>query len=1365
MSGLEFLRLSDPVLLWGFNLLLQISFVSLIGLSIAASLRSNPIARYWVLCVSLFLILVAPVLSLVMQQAGPSWMSVSLVDDNLLQQPKPVEAQPATIEKLETTESRSNVATATNGNLELAFSSQPSETMNLEFPNDGPRGIDQSQLASMPRSSLQQSGPMVAPSSLVSRTWLVRGLRYFGSPILLMWFAGAMFLVIRLAVGWSRLAAILRSASSRCDASLVESYQRVGQRLQLGRLPTLLLSDQIEGPISAGWRKPCVVLPTSLVDQISAPELHDILVHEVAHVVRRDQWIVLLQNIAGAILWLHPVVSWLNRSLGQSREEVCDNYVLTTTNASSYSRTLLSVAELVQSSRSLPGSVGLFTSRWKLESRVAGLLDESRSRSTELSGRGKVTIAAMAVALLTATALGTVSLAADDEVESSSGVVMRGSGLDREMLLRGQVFDDRGKPADDFTLGVTQRKAEGRSQLATNVQGNNFSVWVPVGGSDWFHLDMVAKSATNETRSFKGISMDLLRKAATGSVELTLAKPDRKVTVVVRKEGRPVSNATVAAQLSYGSVPSLTTDTTGVTVFNLLPGEKFSQLSAWTNDYWIGGYSLYRPSARNAIADSYTIDLTKCRDQKIRVVNDANDSPIANVGFQLILGTGRPNYNCPATPDSMPQLTMTTDQHGEAIFRWFPDWEKHDSYIDVDDDRWFDVRSEVTDKNLNADENGDLEVRLKHRKRRYPLKGQVIADGIDVGGISVKARSFQAEREGYIDQAHAFTDSNGHFSIDCLPDSTYCVYVNDTQFVSNTIDLIPCQSETKESQTAALRLSEGAQVEVQLTQGPDRAPIRNQFVHLRSIYHYRWRENGKSQSGTSGKSWHVATDENGIARTTAAANTKLQVDVYDNDWRSRDNRKMVKEGEVTRFEIHRADVTVREVTGRIVASDGVETGVADVKVVLGAMDGQSTDELITRSDQSGRFSFRTTALRVGVFAITDDGTAAGAVNPGIFNTPVELVLKPTVDLSGQILDLNGEPMVGQRVWVKVDIHPGDTREYTIDKHWFRAKDFEATTDHDGRYVIRGLPVDLLLDIDATDPNDASHIQSLDMPRLRAGQQVQPLVSRIRRWKRSDNRSLSEKYAELLEFAKNDRSHLLVVIHNSTSEKFVENYLFDDSRTREARTFIPLRIDESQIADDANAAFVSAQGWPKPQDRAVVVYALGKEGEELERVEIRLDSDNPSMQAAEFLRRNAVAELDAEKKWLEAFTEAGRSQRKVWARVGNRHCGPCRLLSGWLDEHAAILEQDYVLLKIDTYRDRNANGVAKRIAGDYPGIPFHAIYDADGNRIIDSDGPEGNIGYPSADEPEGMKHFKRMLDTTRAKLTEAQVEHLIESLVD
>ena len=188
------------------------------------------------------------------------------------------------------------------------------------------------------------------------------------------WAIVAALLLVRLFIQWYRLSLLLRTARPNTDVEFAAAFQQTCTALGVrpGRMSVLVFSADVSGPIAAGVRSAKVVLPESLARQIDSAQLKEILIHEVAHIVRGDQLVVLLQNIVGAVFWIHPFVRMLNRQLAKAREEVCDNYVLSVTDAPSYSRTLLTLAQLLQKPRPVPEPSGCLRHEGSWNSESAG---------------------------------------------------------------------------------------------------------------------------------------------------------------------------------------------------------------------------------------------------------------------------------------------------------------------------------------------------------------------------------------------------------------------------------------------------------------------------------------------------------------------------------------------------------------------------------------------------------------------------------------------------------------------------------------------------------------------------------------------------------------------------------------------------------------------------------------------------------------------------------------------------------------------------------------------------------------------------------------------------------------------------------
>jgi hypothetical protein len=97
----------------------------------------------------------------------------------------------------------------------------------------------------------------------------------------------------------------------------------------------------------------------------------------------------------------------------------------------------------------------------------------------------------------------------------------------------------------------------------------------------------------------------------------------------------------------------------------------------------------------------------------------------------------------------------------------------------------------------------------------------------------------------------------------------------------------------------------------------------------------------------------------------------------------------------------------------------------------------------------------------------------------------------------------------------------------------------------------------------------------------------------------------------------------------------------------------------------------------------------------------------------------------------------------------------------LHDVAPVLAREFVTLKLDFDRSRGAKEIALRYAGKDEGLPWFAFIDANGQAIVSSTGPKGNVGAPWA--PHEIDHFKTMLLKAKKQLTDAQIDALIASL--
>ena len=141
----------------------------------------------------------------------------------------------------------------------------------------------------------------------------------------------------------------------------------------------LLLSPEVASPMAVGFLRPAVILPASLESDITEQELHYVLLHEYAHLERRDDWWNLVAHLLGAALALHPAAWWILRQIEREREMACDDWVVARTGAARpYAASLARLSELrIARHKQLQGealAAGIFGGGSRLGERIELLL-------------------------------------------------------------------------------------------------------------------------------------------------------------------------------------------------------------------------------------------------------------------------------------------------------------------------------------------------------------------------------------------------------------------------------------------------------------------------------------------------------------------------------------------------------------------------------------------------------------------------------------------------------------------------------------------------------------------------------------------------------------------------------------------------------------------------------------------------------------------------------------------------------------------------------------------------------------------------------------------------------------------------------
>jgi beta-lactamase regulating signal transducer with metallopeptidase domain len=200
-----------------------------------------------------------------------------------------------------------------------------------------------------------------------------------------LWAFLALLLLARLGAGYGELQRLKSSATPALEDRQVQLLSLCAMN-GIRRQTRLLVSSQIMAPMSLGFLHPAILIPRALLDTLSDSELEHILLHELAHLRRRDDWTNLAQKLMEAVLPIQPAVYWIGRRMSLEREMACDDWVIAATGtARPYAASLTKVAELSRWQHAATLAAGAAGNRSQLFRRVHHMLDRSRNATPKVA--------------------------------------------------------------------------------------------------------------------------------------------------------------------------------------------------------------------------------------------------------------------------------------------------------------------------------------------------------------------------------------------------------------------------------------------------------------------------------------------------------------------------------------------------------------------------------------------------------------------------------------------------------------------------------------------------------------------------------------------------------------------------------------------------------------------------------------------------------------------------------------------------------------------------------------------------------------------------------------------------------------------
>lgn len=228
--------------------------------------------------------------------------------------------------------------------------------------------------------AMPSNSPGTAGNKLVERpaSWSVPT---WGALLAMLWVVPSLFFLLNICRGMVLLQLRSQRAQSNDNERIAQLSEELASSIGIS-LPNIFIEKHQQSlPMVWGIVQGRLYLPAN-AHQWPEQKLRDVLLHEFAHLKRRDPLTLLLGQIARAVYWFNPLIWMLNRQMVMEQEVACDDQVLRySTDRAGYASTLLEMTAISQPSSAGSSISAAMAKPLQIERRIRYLLDKKQNRA------------------------------------------------------------------------------------------------------------------------------------------------------------------------------------------------------------------------------------------------------------------------------------------------------------------------------------------------------------------------------------------------------------------------------------------------------------------------------------------------------------------------------------------------------------------------------------------------------------------------------------------------------------------------------------------------------------------------------------------------------------------------------------------------------------------------------------------------------------------------------------------------------------------------------------------------------------------------------------------------------------------------
>ena len=415
-------------------------------------------------------------------------------------------------------------------------------------------------------------------------------------------------------------------------------------------------------------------------------------------------------------------------------------------------------------------------------------------------------------------------------------------------------------------------------------------------------------------------------------------------------------------------------------------------------------------------------------------------------------------------------------------------------------------------------------------------------------------------------------------------------------------------------------------------------------------------------------------------------------------------------------------------------------------------------------DASGKFSISRVAKPMIFHCTFGDKKLAGSAQINERSTILKIKLEPTVTVNGRLIDReSAAPLGKKRLIAALRFVDADrvSNSYTTGAT-------ATETDNDGNFEFSGLVAERKYNLSCVEISPKKHVHLFEAGSFRTNRSSLDLenIDYSRTWFTSDA-SPTVRFKKAAAEASVAHKNILVAFSTPGDAAFRKfaGFRGNEDLLNALQEFQIVAIDRSGNNAQPAKELAGQLGIHLTDNSAETHFCFADvQGNLLQELIISSDEADafPSKQFLDAAEKNSPTTPNAQAMLDAAFEQAGEEGKLVLLQETGPYCGPCVLLSKFLESTRDRWSKDLIWIKLDRGRPGTLL-ITDRLRKEMEStIPWYAVLDKDGKtRFTSFTEDSKNAGFPGS--VRSRKHFQKMLSECCKHMTAEDIDSMLGAL--